>query len=152
MKSRSMLLPLIDIGHTIGQYVERRSPLWGRRYYVLMACLLVAVFGLFAFVIYTDNLQMFFTTPVRIVERLLPYDRTSSGVDLFFIRVVSFGLVVMGYLLLLSFPASSLFYLVRRSVTDSRPKLRAPKKPVFLKNRLRASRDSYLVLPVSGSV
>lgn len=143
MMSRSMLLPVIDIGHTVGQYIERRSARWGRRYYASMACLLVIVFASFVFVVYTDNAQRLFVVPLHVIEGLLPYVDRASAVDRFFARAISLALVALGYLLFLSFPASALFRLVRRSVTDSRPKLRSPARAAFLKNRLRASKDAY---------
>ena len=137
------LYQIFDVGYTVWQYIERRSPTWARRYYTAMIGLLLALFVFFAYIALTDNPAMLYQKPFAWALYLLPFGNSDAPIDQAFRKVLAAGILFLSYVLVLSFPCSVFFVLLRRQVVDSRPKLRVPNRRSFLQHRAGATESSY---------
>ena len=135
---------ILDFGYTLWQYIQKKSPVWARRYLWLMTGLLVATFGLMGYVFFTNQYVLLYKAPMALINNLAAGISTTSQVDRFFITIFKHAGLLLGYLVFISFPATVFFVLLRRQVVDSRPKLKAPPRQTFLKFRRAAGEEAYL--------
>ena len=134
---------VFDLGYTIWQYIQKRSPVWGQRYYRAMLALLIVTFVGLAYISFTNQFSILYARPLALMNLLLPFGSSGQAVDHVFRKCAAVGLVTVGYLFLLSFPGSVFFITMRRQVVDSRPKLQSPQRRRFLHHRARAPREAY---------
>lgn len=134
---------IFDLGYTIWQYVQKRSPVWGKRYHRAMVALLVALFVLLAYLSFTDNLSVLYEKPHAWLQHALTFNDSNAAIDKLFRTFFAVGVLGLSYVIFLSFPASIFFIMLRRKVVDSRPKLKSPDRRVFLQHRAMARRDAY---------
>jgi hypothetical protein len=132
-----------DLGYVILKCIERRSLVWGRRYYAAMIVLLVATVVFLAYVAITGQVVLVLGKPVEWLENALPFGAAGVGVDHIFRKLFALALTALCYAVFLSFPGSVFFALFRRTVVDSRPRLKTPKRRVFLRHRALAREKAY---------
>ena len=134
---------IFDLGYTVWQYIHKRSPVWGKRYYHAMIVLLLLLLVGLASILLTDNLAVLYKEPFAWLQRTLALNGSDAAVDRVFRKLLAAGVLALFYIVLLSFPASVFFIMLRREVVDSRPKLKSPNRRVFFRHRASSSVDAY---------
>lgn len=134
----SALFSYLDVGYSVGLSIEKRSKSWAKFYFCAMGFLLLTTAVALGLLHSTGKLEGIALSAIHTIDRLVfeneagPLGIAASSAIAFFIALI-----------LLSFPGSVFFLLLRRKVIDSRPILKSPKHCVFQNHRARASKDAY---------
>jgi conjugal transfer pilus assembly protein TraD len=137
------LLQALDVGYTLWQYINKRSKKWGRRYFVAMFGILIGFAALLLYLTIINKTHLLVTVPYGWVSSIFSFAKGAQGIELLFSRLFTVVVMLIGYVLFLSFPSSVFFILLRRKVVDSRPGLRSPPKRNYYEHRFNAPKDAY---------
>lgn len=140
----SFLLAPFTVGFQFGQALFKRSPKWGKIYFLLMALGLFLTIILLWLSLQKRTLGVLFLYPLPWIEFLLGSPGNADPITASLIKAGSFLFLMVIYMVLLSFPMSVLFLPFMRTIRSSRPRLRSFSEKRFLNSRKHCPAGSYL--------